>query len=309
MAAVAELHAAPLLLSVLMQDSPTLALLQAVAWFDPESLRSPTPAGYIDFDYDAEDEQTVALYICRSCFPDVYAGANALLMSGASEARLAQFICEGISTHLVTPVESLDELRTGPPLQCFGVDPALLADVSDEDGLLYRSQSIFALFGLEVEDHAMDGAWSVARLVADILHQSLKDRTATPYQDLDTLLTWMFSFSGNSLVDWSQEEMWESGAEYPDWTPDEIEFVNDMTQEALDLMQAVERGLTLLESDKAFAKALRHNTARVFNYIKKRKQQYVRQYLTDDECAALARRLAWPERDGNGAHGEADAHA
>jgi len=52
MAALAELQVAPVLLSRLMAGSPTLALLQAVAWFDPTSLHDPTGETSIDFDYE-----------------------------------------------------------------------------------------------------------------------------------------------------------------------------------------------------------------------------------------------------------------
>jgi len=291
-----------------MQSSPTLALLQAVAWFDPTSLHDPTGEAYIDFDYDAEDELTAGLHVCRACFPNLYASANALLMQGWPERDLARFMCEGINAQLVTPIESLEALRYGPPLECYGVDPTLLAEVDEPEHLIYRSRAIYALFDLAIDSDEMDGEWSSAQLVADILHHSLKAQSASDYHDLNALLSWMFSASGNSLVDWSQDAMWESGAEYPDWSLEDIDFVNDMTREAQDIMRAAESGMTLVESDAAVRKALQHNIQIVNKYIQKREKKHARTYLTDDECGVLAHRLAWPERDGERAQLPTDTH-
>ena len=309
MAALADLQAAPLLLSRLMAGSPTLTLLQAVAWFDPTSLHDPTGEAYIDFDYDAEDELAAGLHVCRACFPDLYAGANALLMQGWPERELARLICEGINAQLVTPIDSLEALGYGPPLECYGVDPTLLAEVDDPEHLIYRSRAVYALFDLAIESDEMDGEWSSAQLVADILHHSLKAQSASDYHDLSALLSWMFSASGNSLVDWSQEAMWESGAEYPDWSLEDIAFVNDMTREAQNIMRAAECGMALVESDAAVCKALRRNIQIVNKYIQKRDKKHARTYLTDDECSALACRLAWPKRDGEHAQCPPDTHA
>jgi len=308
MAALTELHAAPLLLSRLMQNSPTLALLQAVAWFDPTSLHDPISEAYIDFDYDAEDELTAGLHVCRACFPDLYVSANALLMQGWPERDLARFICEGINAQLVTPIESLEALRYGPPLECYGVDPTLLAEMDDPEHLIYRSRAIYALFDLAIDSDEMDGEWSSAQLVADILHHSLKAQSASDYHDLNALLSWMFSASGNSLVDWSQEAMWESGAEYPDWSLEDIAFVNDMTREAQAIMGAAEGGMALVESHATVRKALQRNIQIVNKYIQKKEKRNARTYLTDDECGVLACRLAWPECNGKRTHGTSDAH-
>jgi len=94
-------------------------------------------------------------------------------------------------------------------------------------------------------------------------------------------------------VDWSQEAMWESGAEYPDWSPEDIAFVNDMTREAQAIMGAAEGGMALVEDNAAVRKALQHNIQIVNKYIQKREKKHARTYLTDDECGALAHRLAW----------------
>ena len=109
-------------------------------------------------------------------------------------------------------------------------------------------------------------------------------------------------------MDWSQEAMWESGAEYPDWSPEDIAFVNDMTREAQAIMGAAEGGMALVEDNAAVRKALQHNIQIVNKYIQKREKKHARTYLTDDECGALAHRLAWPERDGKRAQLPTDTH-
>jgi len=181
--------------------------------------------------------------------------------------------------------------------------------VDDPEHLIYRSRAVYALFGLAINSDEMDGEWSTARLVADILHHSLKAQSASDYHDLSALLSWMFSASGNSLVDWSQEAMWESGAEYPDWSLEDIAFVNDMTREAEVIMGAAESGMALVESNPTLNKALQRNIRTIYKQIERREKKHARTYLTDDECGALTCRLAWPKCDGEHAHGTSDAHA
>ena len=104
MAALTDLYSAPLLLSVLMGSDARLMLISAIAWLDPDSLIRPSPdPRYIDFDYDAEDDLTVALHVCRTCFTDVFAGASQLQLQGAQEFLVARFLLEGINSHLVAP--------------------------------------------------------------------------------------------------------------------------------------------------------------------------------------------------------------
>lgn len=307
MAAVTDLQAAPLLLSLLFRDHPKLALIQAIAWLDPLSLGQRLPDEDLEFDYDDEDELVVGLHVCRQCFPGVYSGANHLLMQGIPELDVKRYLCEGINAHLVTPLQTLEDLRYGPPLDCYGINPELVAECDQPSHPVYRSRAVLALLGVTVGDGTTIEDWSRGSAAADVIRYSLERCAAPVYQDVGALLAWLFSASGNSLVDWSRDEMWESGSSLPEWTPNDIDFVNEMSREADEMMASAIRGLDTLEQDAALRKVLVHHLKTVFKYIdKKGNTTHARAILSDDECATFAKRLVWPERDGECAASQAD---
>ncbi len=309
MATLTDLQTVPLLLSYLFGNDPKQSLIQALAWFDPISLNEPLSPDDDAFDAYAADEITVGLHICRACFPAVFAGANALLMQNAPEPIIKQYLCEGMNAHLVTPITSLEEARYGPPLECYGIDATLLSEGDESDHPMHRTTTIFTLFGISFKDATSESSWSRARTASQVLQTSLENRPELIYQDLASLLAWLFSTSGNSLVDWSQEEMWDSGAEMPTWSPDEVEFVNEMTHEAQEMMIGVWRGLTRLEQEATLRQAFARNLKVVFTQLdSKGKKKNACTYLTDAQGATLARRVKWPERDDHSLADQANAN-
>lgn len=130
------------------------------------------------------------------------------------------------------------------------------------------------------------------RKVDRVLVEDLEAKSGQTCMAVASLLSWLFSISGNTLVDCTQEEIWESGLEGPDWTPDEIAFVNAMTQEALDMIAQSEQGQKILETDEAFRAALKRNirvVCKALNKPRKRKNPH-------DSNRAIRKRLRWPER-------------
>jgi hypothetical protein len=308
MAPVADLLIAPLLLALLCGNDPKQALVQAIAWFDPASLNEPASDETIDFDYDAEDEMTVGLFICRRCFPSVYAGANGLLLHGAHERDVTRYLLHGINAHLLMPVQSLEDARYGPPLECCGIDAELLTEGDELDHPMHRARPLFTLFGVSLTDISSASRWSTATTAVHILRVSLKERPEVVYQDLFWLLGWLFSASGNTLVDWSQGDLWESGAEMPEWTPEEVEFLNELALEAREIMAGVWRGIDALEQDASLRRTLVRNIHHLYRQLdRKGKKTNARFSVSDADSRALARRVIWPERDGDGADSSPDA--
>ncbi|MHB8625532.1 MAG: hypothetical protein ACYDBJ_00645 [Aggregatilineales bacterium] len=308
MAAVTDLQIAPRLLLLLFGEDPRLTLIQATAWLDPLGLSHRPPDDDAEFNSDDEDALTVGLHVCRQCFPGIYAGANQLLLSGAREVAVKDFLCDGINAQLVTPLRDLEDLRYGPPLECFGIDLEQLADWEEPGHPIERINAIFALFGVTFTGRSMAGEWSRATCAAEVIRLSVENCTVPVYQDLFALLAWLFSASGNTLVDWSQEDLWESGAETADWTPEEVEFVNAMSQEACDLMASAYRGLDAFTQDAALSTMLARHLKTVFRQIDtKGKNAHARPHLSERECVALARGLVWPDGDGDRPSSEANA--
>ncbi len=306
MNALDELGALPALLTTLMGDDPHLLLVQAVAWLDPGNLTAYQPdPRYIDFDYDAEDDLTVGLYVCRECFPAVYASVMQLQWQGVDERHITRCLLEGISTQLTIPIGSLEELRYGPPVDLCGVDLQLLDPDDAENPPFDRLLPLFADFGLSRGGDEPRDVQQAAFETAQVLIQSLTSRPETVYQDTAKLLLWMFSLSGNTAVDYTQEAFWENGFDMANWTPEDVALINDINQEARDFITSALNGLQILETDSALRKAFNRNVRTLKKAVQKatpqkqkRRNTHARTYPTDgdDGTAAFVRYTRWPDR-------------
>ena len=77
-------------------------------------------------------------------------------------------------------------------------------------------------------------------------------------------MAWVFSCSGNSLIDYDMDELYEM--ESLEWTPHDIAFAIEMIAEADRMMAEVVAGLVLLEKDayrqdlkRMIRKGMRHD--------------------------------------------------
>ena len=131
-----DLLATYALLANAMLDDPLLTLANAVAWLDPLWTTAE------DFEYEEGDDVGMALYVTRSAFPEIYAGAVERLHAGATYAQLDTYICKEINKYGI-PLDGLEAIAYGIPLIAYGVD------LSDPE--LYAAHPdllpILALFG------------------------------------------------------------------------------------------------------------------------------------------------------------------
>lgn len=209
MAALADLQNSPVLLSALMDSDPRLALVNAIAWLDPATLtQGAADPRYIEFDYDAEEPLTIGLHVCRECFPIVYAGAIQLQWQGADERTIERFILEGMGAYLVVPPQVLEELRYGPSVDFCGLYLNTLEPEDADNPPFDQLLPLFGLFGLTAGGDEPDEVQSTVFIVAKVLVQSHTTRRESVYIDLANLLTWMFSFSGNTAIDYTEEAFW-----------------------------------------------------------------------------------------------------
>jgi len=295
MNAIHELTLASGLLSALMIDHPRLLLIRAVAWLDPNTLIHGQTRPDIDFDYDAEDDLTVGLHICRECFPAVYAGALQLQWQEAGERAIRRYLLEGINAHLVEPLQTLDELRYGPTINFCGVALQTLEPDDEDDPPWDRLLPVFRVFGLAPGTTENADAAAAA---AKVLVASLAGRPADVYQDLVNLLAWMFACSGNTAVDYTQEDFWENGYDMPSWTLDDITLINEINQEAHELITSASRALDRLDTDPTLLDIFRRNIKATLKAVHKRwKGKSHGRYVpfSDDDAAAVSRCAQWPE--------------
>ncbi len=304
MAALTDLQTAPARLTALMNGDPHLALVTAIAWLDPVTLTD----GQLDplsddFNYDAEDDLAVGLYICRACFPAVYAGAVQLQWQGANEPHIERYLLEGISAQLTVPIDNLEELRYGPSVEFCGIDLTLLepdeADAPPFDRLLPH----FALFGLDAGRDEPPLVQQTALTTARVLIQSLTARSEVIYHDLSNLLLWMFSLSGNTAVDYTQEAFWENGFDAAEWTAADIALINDINQEARGFIGSAANALDLLDTDTTLRQAFRRNVQAISKAVRKHFQPKGDSDVDahpnrsgDPDSTAFIRHARWPHR-------------
>ncbi len=247
------------LLAAAMLDDPLLALANAVCWLDPLW-------EFADDDvYEEGDNVGMALCITRSAFPDIYAGAVERIRSGAAEKELDSFICGEISNRGI-PLDNLESLRYGIPLTACGIE------LSDPD--LYAARPdllpLVDLFGIRPEpEHynveVPDCAYTAGRIIAGSLVQQDDERL----KQVGWALAWLFSCSGNTLIDFDDESM----AEIPplSWDENDLAFAIELIEEANGIMDDVTAGLTLLEANPALFAALEANIQRTYQTIAKQK--------------------------------------
>jgi hypothetical protein len=269
-------------LAAAMLHDPLLCLANAVCWLDPMWEVS------VDDDvYDDGDSMGMALCITRSAFPDIYAGAVERIRSGTSEKELDSFICGEISQRGI-PLENLEFLGYGIPLNAGGVE------LSDPE--LYAAHPellpLVDLFGIRPEPghynvEVPDCAYTAGRIIADSLVQQDDERL----KQVGWALVWLFSCSGNTLIDFDDESM----AEIPplSWDENDLAFAIELIEEANGIMGDVTAGLTLLEANPVLFAVLEANIQRTYKAIAKMKGK-------NDEPRI---RLEWPpfESGGDGA--------
>ncbi len=247
------------LLAAAMLDDPLLALANAVAWLDPLWETSD------DDLYDEGDGVGLALCITRSAFPDIYAGAVERIRSGSSEKELDGFICGEIGKRGI-PLDNLEFLGYGIPLTACGIE------LSDPD--LYAARSdllpLIDLFGIRPEPghynvDVPDCAYTAGRIIAD----SLVQQDDEALKQVGWALAWLFSCSGNTLIDFDDESM----AEIPplSWDENDLAFAIELIEEANGIMGDVTAGLTLLEANPTLFAALETNNRHTYKVLAKTK--------------------------------------
>jgi len=247
------------LLAKAVCDDPFLLLANAVAWLDPL-----WTVDQDDIDVEG-DGLSVALYATRGAFPEIYAGAVERIRASASLMEIDRFIC-GAITQRGIPLDNLEMMGFGIPLSGVGAvldDPELYTQRSD---LL----PVVALFGIdpEVGDYSVEvpeAAYIAGRIAADSLMKANDER----WRQVGWALAWLFSCSGNSIIDLDDESLMEIPP--LSWEVDEVAFAVELIEEADGILHDVNAGLELLVVYPDALRMLGDNVKRIFQAVKKRK--------------------------------------
>ncbi|MBE2268388.1 MAG: hypothetical protein IAE80_09180 [Anaerolinea sp.] len=247
-------------LALSLTADPLLLLASAVAAFDPFW------ADFDDTDIDYEtDPLTIALQVTRSAFPDIYAEAVERLRSGASYAEMDRLLCKAISAKGI-PLDDLDTIGWGVPMTAVGVDL--------EDPEFYAVHTdllpVLAPFGIDLpegETYSVDLPECIHK-VGCAIAASLHEQTDPALRQVGWLFGWLFSCTGNSLVDYSDEAL----AEIPplSCSADDIAFAVELIEEADGIMRDVQIGLAHLKTTPDLMAALERNIAHLYRELKKK---------------------------------------
>ena len=263
------------LLAAGLRDDPLLCLASAVCWLDPLWQEA-------DEDWDvSEDEEgalAIALRVTRTAFPDVYMQAVDQLRQGASYADLDRLICGAISERGI-PLDDLQWIGFGIPMPAYGVvldDPDFYTTHPD-------TLPVLECFGISPEPNPYhinvpNCAYTAGRIIA----ADLEKHDDPCYRQVAWLMSWLWSASGNTVIDADFEFMAE--IQPLSWDKDDLAFAIDIIQEADGILADAMAGLTFLNSQPDLLQALQHNVRRIYKAIEKQKGK-------SDEPRI---RLAWP---------------
>jgi len=239
-------------LAHVLTTDPLLLLASAVATFDPFW-------SAFDDDFDGEEPPLdIALRVTRGAFPDIYAEAVEYLRAGAVYADMDRLLCKAISAKGI-PLDDLDMIGWGVPMTAYGVD------LEDPEFYIVHEDllPVLAPFGLslsETDDYRIDipeAIYAAGRTIANSLHEQ-----ADPVlRQVGWLYGWLFSCTGNSLVDYTDETL----SEIPplSWSKDDIAFAIEVIEEAEGIMRDVQAGLAALQTTPELLAVLEGNIDRL----------------------------------------------
>lgn len=232
--------------AALVQD-PLLLLASTVATFDPYW----AAGGDVD---DESDPIALALCIVRGVFPDIYADALEHLRRGAAYAEMDRRLCAAFCAKGIA-LEDIEMIGWGVPMNAVGVE----LDNPDFYATHPELLPVLAPFGVAWPDDdaeyvtVPEQAYTVGRIIAASLHE----QTDPALQQIGWLFGWLFSCTGNSLVDWTEEILGEM--EPLSWSKEDVAFALEIIREADEIMAESQAGIALLQTATAFFTQLERN--------------------------------------------------
>lgn len=247
-------------LAVALTGDPLLLLASAVATFDPFW------STFDEDDIDYEDDPLyIALAVTRSAFPDIYAEAVEQMRSNTPRQDMDRTICQAITAKGI-PMDDLEVMSWGVPLNAIGVD------VEDPEFYAVHNVALPALvpFGVDIPESETysvdmpDCVYAAGRAVA----ASLYEQDDPTLKQVGWLYAWLFGCSGNSLIDLTNEDMYE--IQPLSWSADDIAFAVEMIEEADGIMSDAMAGLKHLTTSPDLMATMERNIAHLYRVIKQK---------------------------------------
>lgn len=220
--------------------------------------------------HETEEERTenegdleLGLLIARRVFPELYGDVVLQQRLGVRQAELHRLVCVGFSERGI-PIDDVSCLSYGIPLTAYGLN------LTDPDIYTHHPSlvSLLTLFGIQVDVNSYDidipqAVYTVGRLLAD----SLVQQADPSWQQVGWLLAWVFSCSGNTLIDADDEEL--SSIQPLTWDAEDVTFGQEMIAEAERVLRDVEAAEIWLNAHRAASEQLKSNIHHVTRSLKR----------------------------------------
>lgn len=216
-----------------IQADPLLSLAYTVSTLDPLWNSAD--------DFYAPEHETDALYIAlhilRRPFPELYFDTLGAIQAGKPYDHIESMICQSLQSHGIL-LDDLEWIGYGIPLPAYGVE----WDHPDFTTSYPEALPLLACFGvtLETEYTISDELRETVQRITETLSSDQDKR----WQQVGWAIQWLFSCTGNSSVDYSEEIL--SEFQPLAWDTDDIAFAREIIKEAEQIMGDVWAGLTYL---------------------------------------------------------------
>jgi hypothetical protein len=132
--------------------------------------------------------------------------------------------------------------------------------------------------------------------VGSTIASSLHEQNDPALRQVGWLFGWLFSCTGNSLVDYTDEAL--SEIQPLSWSPEEIDFAVEMIEEAIGIMSDAMAGLDVLKTTPDLMAALERHLTMLYRELKQKgklDERSIRLEWTGTDGSAERTAVADPE--------------
>lgn len=266
MSAAADLQDTAMLLTRGMAQDATLSLALAAAWLDPLWLVDMAPY-YDQAEYEGDETALTlcSLDVARGCSPRTYVEALQGLRSGWSHGVFERAFWAALRRDYPSlPSSPMADILYGIPLQFYGLSQTGSAFTSEHPELAAVLDRYFDLRPSprgQPYSAIPERDFEAARSMAYPIIRSLIAQDCQPYADLALLLLYLFSLTGNTLLDYADPDYWEAGDGALWWEPDNLEMVEEAYRQAQVMLAAGKCAIAALDRRPDISEALLNNIA------------------------------------------------
>lgn len=213
-------------------------------WLDPDQ-------------YSTDLELDDVLRVTRHVFPDIYTHAVQMIERESTYEDIDSYITGAYNDKLgYAALMTSDGIPFGVPIQMMGVDWYAWSAEEYRDEIL----NVWRIFGIEAGQNDIDEP--DYQTVIQPLRAHFK---AAGYLHLWQMMNWLFQLSGNTCVDFTDDQAAENGFEYLHWDHENLAFVQEIEEEAEEIIADAWVAINRINDDPTYRAIFTHNIRRVMH--------------------------------------------